>query len=203
MMGRGGLVVRLIGRMCSAMWGFTPDVIPEIVVAMGAWRAIGWFMANFPRYLVTLYVLGPIRTHLACLAISLVNGCTYCAYGRAHALELIYLRDRGRLLPVDAYTLSSWHDVPLRELSARLRGMLEEAGLHAEVIWVERTIAFSTGDADPINPSEARLAHLCRMLGTMNRIAIAAGVQPDQAHDMINKDVALKARLAELQSAGG
>jgi hypothetical protein len=40
------------------------------------------------------------------------------------------------------------------------------------------------------------------MVSTMNRIAIEAGAQPDQAHDAINKDVALKARLAELQSAG-
>jgi len=201
-MGRGGLVVRLIGRMCAAMWGFIPDVVPEIVTSMGTRRAVGWFMANFPRYLVTLYVLGPVRTHLACLTISLYNGCSYCAYGRAHALELLYLRDRGRLFPVDACTLSSWRDLPHRELSLRLRGVLEEAALHAEVIWVESTLALVAGETDPIDATEFRIEHLCRMVGTMNRIAIAAGSQPDQAHDAINKDVALKARLAELQSAG-
>jgi hypothetical protein len=201
-MGRDGLVVRLIGRMCAVMWGFTPDVVPAIVTSMGTGRAVRWFMANFPRYLVTLYVLGPVRTHLACLAISLFNGCTYCAYGRAHALELIYLRDRGRLFPVDACTLSAWRDLPRRELSLRLREVLQEAALHAEVIWVESALALVAGDCVPIDATESRIEHLCRMVSTMNRIAIEAGVQPDQAHDAVNKDVALKARLAELQSAG-
>jgi hypothetical protein len=202
-MGRGGLVVRLLGRMCAAMWGFTPDVVPAIVATMGTRRAVGWFMANFPRYLVTLYVLGPIRTHLACLTISLFNGCTYCAYGRAHALELIYLRDRGRLFPVDACTLSSWRDLSPRELSVRLRHVLEQAALHAEVIWVDSTLALVAGETVPIDATESRIEHLCRMVSTMNRIAIASGAQPDQAHDAVNKDVALKARLAELQSAAG
>src|SRR4051812_33110574 len=148
-MGGGGLVVRLIGRMCAAMWGFMPDVMPALVESMGTRRAVVWFAANFPRYLVTLYVLGPIRTHLACLTISLFNGCTYCAYGRAHALELIYLRERGRLFPVDACTLSGWRDVTRRELSLRLRGVLEEAALHAEVVWVESTLALVSGDSVP------------------------------------------------------
>ncbi|SHL25956.1 hypothetical protein SAMN05443637_122111 [Pseudonocardia thermophila] len=199
---RGGdLVIRLIGRMCTSMWGFTPDVIPAMVAEMGAARAVMWFAANFPRFLVTLYVLGPIRTHLAALTISLYNGCTYCAYGRAHALELIYLRDEGRLFPVDARTLASWRDLSRRELTVRLRGLLEESGLHAEVIWVERTLALVAGDTGPMNATEARIAHLCRMVGTMNRIALATGVQPDGAHDAVNKDDALKARLAQLQSA--
>lgn len=201
-MGRGGLLVRLIGRMCAAMWGFMPDVMPAMVESMGTRRAAIWFAANFPRYLVTLYVLGPVRTHLACLTISLFNGCTYCAYGRAHALELLYLRDRGRLFPVDACTLSSWRDLPRRELERRLRRVLEGAALHAEVIWVESTLSLIAGETDPIDATEARIEHLCRMVSTMNRIAIEAGAQPDQAHDAINKDVALKARLAELQSAG-
>jgi hypothetical protein len=202
-MGGGGLVVRLIGRMCAAMWGFMPDVMPAMVESMGTRRAVVWFAANFPRYLLTLYVLGPVRTHLACLTISLFNGCTYCAYGRAHALELIYLRERGRLFPVDACTLSGWRDVTRRELSLRLRGVLEEAALHAEVVWVESTLALVSGDSVPIDATERRIEHLCRMVSTMNRIAIEAGVQPDQAHDTVNKDVALKARLAELQSSAG
>ncbi len=201
-MSGGGLVVRLIGRMCTAMWGFTPDVIPELVSSMGTARALRWFAANFPRYLVTLYVLGPVRTHLACLTISLHNGCTYCAYGRAHALELIYLRDRGHLFPVDAHTLSSWNDLSRRELTSRLRGLLEAAGLHAEVMWVERTLALATGDTTAMDATEARIAHLCGMVSTMNAIAVAAGITPDAAHDTVNKDLVLKARLSELMSAG-
>lgn len=198
-MDEGGLVVRAVGRLCTALWGYTPGVIPAMVATMGSGPALRWFAANFPRFLVTLQVLGPVRTHLAGLTISLVNGCTYCAYGRAHALELIHLRDRDRLFPLDARTLESWNGLSRREIGLRLRGVLEQAGMHAEVIWVDRTLALLDG-APPVDADERRIAHLCRMVGTMNAIAVAAGTVPDGAHDPVNKDAALKARLLAAQA---
>lgn len=197
-MGDGGLAVRLVGGACTALWGYTPGVIPAMVEAMGSARALRWFAANFPRFLVTQHLLGPVRTHLAGLTISLTNGCVYCAYGRAHALELIYLRDRDRLFPLDARTLESWNGLTRREIRQRLRTVLEEAGMHAEVIWVDRTLSLLDGAA-PIDRDERRIAHLCRMVGTMNEIAVAAGTTPDGAHDPVNKDADLKARLATAQ----
>ncbi|MBC3195018.1 hypothetical protein H7X46_28590 [Pseudonocardia sp. C8] len=199
-MGDGGMAVRLVGSACTALWGYTPGVIPAMVASMGSGPALRWFAANFPRFLVTQRVLGPVRTHLAGLTISLTNGCVYCAYGRAHALELIYLRDRGRLFPLDARTLDGWIGLSRREIRQRLRSVLEEAGLHAEVIWVDRTLALLDGGA-PIDSDERRIAHLCRMVGTMNEIAVAAGTTPDGAHDPVNKDAELKARLADAQTA--
>jgi alkylhydroperoxidase family enzyme len=156
-----------------------------------------------PRLLWTMQVLGPLRTHLAAVAISLHNGCTYCAYGHAYALELIYLRDRGRLFPVDARTLADWKDVPVRELGQRLRRVLQEAGLHAETLWVDRTLALAAGLTRPVDVDEARIAHLVRMLGRMNRIAVEAGVEPDEAQNPINKDRALKEQYAELRAVTG
>jgi alkylhydroperoxidase family enzyme len=194
------VVTRLLGTMCRALWGFTPRMLPHIVRALGPGGALAWFAANFPRYLWTLQVLGPLRTHLAAVAISLYNGCTYCAYGHAYALELIYLRDRGRLFPVDARTLASWHGLAPRELAARLRRALQEADLHVEALWVDRTIALAEG-AQPIDDSEARLAHMVRMFGRMNRIAVAAGIDPDEAQNPVNKDAALKQRHAQLRTA--
>lgn len=199
-MGDGGLVVRLLARMCTAMWGYMPGVIPAMVATMGNGPALRWFALNFPRFLVTLRVLGPVRTHLAGLTISLANGCVYCAYGRAHALELIWLRDRGRLFPLDARTLESWNGLTRHEIAVRLRAVLEEAGLHAEVIWVDRTLALVEG-LPPIDATERRIAHLCRMVGTMNVIAVAAGTVPDGAHDPVNKDTALRARLLAAHDA--
>lgn len=196
----GGAVVRLVGRMCTAMWGYTPGVIPAMVASMGSGPALRWFLANFPRFLLTAHLLGPVRTHLAGLTISLSNGCVYCAYGRAHALELIWLRERDRLFPLDARTLRGWDGLTRREIGLRLRAVLEEAGLHAEVFWVDRTLSLLDG-APPIDADERRIAHLCRMIGTMNAIAVAAGTTPDGAHDPVNKDTALKARLAALQDA--
>jgi alkylhydroperoxidase family enzyme len=199
----GGVVVRLIGRTCAAMWGFTPNVMPAMVEQMGQLRAARWFLANFPRFLVTYYVLGSIRTHLAALTISLHNGCNYCANGRIRALELIYLRDHGRLFPLDARTVEGWHDLDAREIGARLRTVLEEAGLHAEVMWVDTTLALVAGDAEPVDSTEARIAHLCRMVGRMNAIAIETCVPLDGPHDSVNKDTALKERLALLQTGVG
>jgi hypothetical protein len=41
------------------------------------------------------------------------------------------------------------------------------------------------------------------MLGVMTRIAIEAGIEPDEAQNPINKNAALKQRYAELRAAAG
>lgn len=197
------LVTRMLEGMCRVMWGFAPRMIPHVVRSLGPGRSVLWFAVNFPRLLWTMHVFGPIRTHLAAAAISLHNGCTYCAYGHAFALELVYLRDRGRLFPVDARTLSTWRDLPPRELGQRLRQVLHEAGLHAETLWVDRTLALASGTTRPVDADEARIAHLVRMLGRMNRIAVEAGVEPDEAQNPVNKNAALKRRYAQLRAATG
>jgi alkylhydroperoxidase family enzyme len=196
-------VTRMLESLCRVMWGFAPRMIPHIVRNLGPGHSVIWFAANMPRLLWTMRVLGPLRTHLAAAAISLHNGCTYCAYGHAFALELIYLRDRGRLFPVAAHTLAGWQDLPPRELAQRLRGVLQEAGLHAETIWVDRTLALAAGTTRPVDADEARIAHLVRMLGRMNRIAVDAGIDPDEAQNPINKDRGLKRRYAELRAVTG
>jgi hypothetical protein len=195
------LVIGALEAMCRLLWGFAPRMIAQIVQRMGAVRAVGWFAANFPRYLMTMHVLGPTRMHLACVTISLNNSCTYCAYGHAYALELIHLRDRGRLFPVDARTIASWLNLDPRRLGSRLRGVLHEADLHAEALWVDRTLALASGAQQPVDGIELRLAHLVRMLGTINRIAVDSGVAPDEAQNPINKDAAVKARHAALRAS--
>jgi AhpD family alkylhydroperoxidase len=192
------LVTGAIWTMCRALWGFSPRMIPHVVHAMGPARATVWFAANFPRYLLTLRVLGPTRFHLACLAISLHNNCTYCAFGHAYALELVHLRDRDRLFPLDAGTLAGWLDLEPRELQRRLHQVLQEAGLHVEALWVDRTLALAAGAQHPVDAAEARIAHLVRMVGTINRIAVANCVEPGEAQNPVNKDTAVKARYAEL-----
>ena len=170
------LVVRMLQAACRVMWGFPPRMIPFIVGRMGAVRAVVWFARNMPRYMSTLKVLGPVRTHLACVTISLRNGCSYCAYGHAYALELFHLRDRDRL-----------------------RAVLQQAGLHVEALWVDRTLDLVAG-AGPMDAAEARIAHLVRMVGTMNGIATANDVPCDEAQSTINKDRALKARYTTLRA---
>ncbi|SDF73694.1 hypothetical protein [Pseudonocardia oroxyli] len=186
---------------CRMMWGFSPRMIPHIVAAMGPWGALRWFAANMPRYLVTLQVLGGQRTHLAGMVVSLHNGCLYCAYGHGYALELLYLRDRDRLFPLDARTLESWIGLSSRELADRVQDVLRTAGMHAEAVWADTTVALVRGEQQPVDAAEHRLAHLVRMFGTINRIAVEAGCHaPDEAQNPVNKDLAVKKRNAELRA---
>ena len=94
------LAVRGLETLCRAMWGFPPTIIRLVVDHMGPLRAIGWFGAHMPRFLISRVVLGPVRVHLACIVVSLRNGCGYCAYGHVYALELLYMRQHGRLFPI-------------------------------------------------------------------------------------------------------
>lgn len=192
-------VIGALEGCCRQLWGFSPRMIASIVESKGAGPALAWFMVNMPRYLLTMHVLGPIRTHLACAAISLHNGCVYCAYGQAYALELLYLRDRDRLFPLDVRTLADWIDLEPRRLAVQLLVVLQEAGLQEEIAWVDVTLAIADGTQLPIDRDEVRIAHLVTMISEMNRIATGAGVAPDGAHDSVNKDAVLRARHADLR----
>lgn len=203
MAGRGleRVLISLLEGCCRQLWGFSPRMIGGIIGDKGPVRGFVWFTANLPRYLMTMRVLGPVRTHVVCATISLHNHCVYCAFGQAYALELIYLRDTGRLFPLDTRLLSDWLHLEPRHLGARLRVVLQDAGLHSEAVWVDLTLGFLVGEQQPIDDAEARVAHLVRMVSEMNRIANATGAEPDGAQDPINKDMALKATHAALRRA--
>jgi hypothetical protein len=195
------LAVRGLEALCRVMWGFPPTIITLIVDHMGPMRAIGWFGTHMPRFLASRVVLGPVRVHLACIVVSLRNGCGYCAYGHVYALELLYLRQHGRLFPLDAKALDEWYGLDARALRNRLRTVLVTAGLHTEAIWVDRMVALAEGSQTPVDAAEVRLAHVIRMADTASRIAATDNATPDEAHDPVNKDAAVKARHATLRSA--
>jgi alkylhydroperoxidase family enzyme len=195
------LTVRGLEALCRVMWGFPPTIITLIVDHMGPMRAIGWFATHMPRFLASRVVLGPVRVHLACIVVSLRNGCSYCACGHVYALELLYLRQHGRLFPLDAKALDEWYSLDARALRNRLRTVLVTAGLHTEAIWVDRMVALAEGSQTPVDAAEVRLAHVIRMADTASRIAAADNATPDEAHDPVNKDAAVKARHAALRSA--
>jgi hypothetical protein len=195
------LTVRGLESMCAVMWGFSPVIIALIVDDMGALRALRWFIANMPRYLISTALLGSIRTHLACVVASLRNGCVYCAYAHVYALELIYLRERGKLFPLDAGELDPWLRLDTRVMRRRLHAVLIEAGLHAEALWADRMLLLIDGPQLPVDAEEARIVHLMRMATTMNKIAMAGGARPDEAHDPVNKNAAIKSRHAALRAS--
>jgi alkylhydroperoxidase family enzyme len=193
------LAVRLLEGLGRQLWGFPPRLMAPIVAELGAVEAVSWFARNMPRYERTLRVLGPLRTHLACTAISLYNGCRYCSYGHAYAAELVYLRERGTVFPVDAHTMAGWTGLEPGELRQRMVEALEQADLHGEVLWVDRTLALASGAQRPVDAQEARVAHLVAMFEVLNAIGKAGDVEPDEAHDPVNKNAQLKARNSELR----
>lgn len=195
-----GLAVAALETAGRSLWGFRPRLMPVIVERLGAVPAIAWFASNMPRYESTLRAYGGVRTHLLATTISLINGCAYCSFGHAYALQLIYLRDHGRLLPLDEQAIT---DLRLRgpaQIRDRLAGALAEAGLDEEIPWVDRLIALSDGSCRPQDSDDVRLVHLISMFRVLNECGIAGAVLPDEAHDPSNKDAALRRRYRALRS---
>jgi len=203
MAGRGSdrFAVRVLERIGQQLWGFPPRLMAPIVAQLGAWPALGWFVRNMPRYERTLRILGPLRTHLACTLISLFNGCRYCSTGHLYAVELVYLEQRGSLFPLDARSVPQWIGLPPAELRKRMVDVLHQADLHGEVRCVDATLALASGAQRPVDAQEARIAHLVKMFRVLNDVGIAHSVEPDEAHDPLNKDAGLKARHHELRGA--
>jgi hypothetical protein len=188
------LAVRVLEWLGKQLWGFPPRLMGPIVHQLGAVKALGWFVRNMPRYERTLRILGPLRTHMACTLVSLHNGCRYCSFGHAYAVELVYLKERGTLFPLDAHTVSDLIGLEPAELRQRMIDVLQQADLHGEALWVDRTLALASGSQRPVDAQEARIAHLVSMFAVLNAIGKAADVEPDEAHDPLNKDRDLKHR---------
>jgi hypothetical protein len=193
--------VSVLERIGQRLWGFPPRLMGPIVAQLGALPALGWFALNMPRYERTLRTLGPLRTHLACTLISLHNGCRYCSFGHLYAVELIHLEQRGELFPLDARSVPEWIGLSPAELRRRMVEVLQKADLHAEVRWVDTTLALTGGSQRPVDPQESRIAHLVSMFRVLNDVGIAGDVEPDEAHDPLNKNVRLKSHHTELRAA--
>ena len=193
------LATRVLERIGRQLWGFPPRLMGPIVAHLGPVSALAWFVGNMPRYERTLRALGPLRTHLACTLISLYNGCRYCAFGHLYAVELVYLEKRDRLFPLDARSVPEWIGLHPTELRRRMVEVLQQADLHGEVRCVDTTLALATGAQRAVDAEEARIAHLVSMFRVLNDAGIAGDVEPDEAHDPLNKDVRLKARHDELR----
>lgn len=194
------IAVRVLQQAARRRWGFPPGIMAPLVQQMGPLRAVRWVWRASRRYDRALRALGPLRTHLACVTISLFNGCRYCAYGHAYALELHHLDLNDRLFPVPAQTVASWAGLSRNEVRSRLRDALMQADLHVELIWVDRALDLADG-GQPIDDQETRLAHLVGVLDTLNAAGIAGQPELDEAHDPLNKDTRLKTRLAALRAS--
>lgn len=183
MVGSGPLrrvVLRALEGLGRRRWGYVPRLAPYLVAEMGLMRAVVWFLINTLRYELTLRTLGPLRTHLVGLTVALIHGCRFSAMGHSYALELAYLRQQDRLLPVAAGTIAEWAGLTPKEIRDRLTGVLQQAGLPLEVLWVDRTIALLEGRHVPIDRSEARICRLARTISVLTAAGLANTPTPDE-----------------------
>lgn len=191
-------------RVAKGLWGFEPNLMADIVEQEGAGRAIVWFVRNMPRYESTRKRFGPVRTHVLTVAISTLNGCRYCTYGHAYALNLCYLAEHDALFPLDEHELVALRELPEKEAVARLEGALAAAGRPEDVEPLRRLLELRDASVPAATDDDRRIRHLASMLGTLNRCGISGNVAPDEAHDQVNRDTRLKERYARLrQGAGG
>lgn len=194
--------VRYVEAAFRRDWGFPPNLTRPLVEEFGTLAAVRGVNRHKRRYDASRRALGSLRTHLVCVTISLLNGSRYSAHGHAYAAELHYLERTDRLFPADAETIASWAGRPRAELRTLLRDLLMQADLHVELLWVDRTLDLADGSQRPIDEQEARIAHLVRLVGALNAVAVAHDVELDhQAHGPINKNEELKGRLAALRAA--
>jgi alkylhydroperoxidase family enzyme len=192
-------ILEALGRR---LWGFPPRLMAPIVAELGPLRALGWFARNMPRYERTMARIGEVRTHLLCVAISLLNGCPYCTYGHGYALGLAFLQDYGQLFPLDEAELDALVGARPALIRYRLVRAAQQAGLHVDALWLDRTITMALApDHRPIEPAEIPLAHLIDMFAVLNHVGITSRTPPDQAHSPLNKNLPLKLRYATLRAA--
>lgn len=183
------------------LWGFPPRLVREIVADLGPYGAVAWFGRNIPRYRRTFHAFGALRTHLMCLAISLVNNCPYCVRGDGLGLQLAYLRNHGKLFPLGERTVEALCGQSPALVRHRLAVALQRSGLHGEVPWLDRAMTLAVTDTPVATDlDEVRIAHLVRMYRTLNRIARDNDTEPDQAHSPLNKDHWLKMRYEGLRA---
>ncbi len=190
------LTTSLLENLPRLWWGFRPSLVPDIVAERGSWGAVKWFVKTMPRFQWSLTVDGPLRTQLLCTAISMLNSCPYCTYGHAYAFQLHYFRLRGRLFPADEQDMLAWQRDGEETVTERLREALWKADLALEIPVFERLLELR-GGAAPETAEDRRIQHLLSMLGILNACALRNPPALDEAHDPINRDVALKRRYAE------
>lgn len=198
----------LLENIGQYLWGFKPQLMSHFVEQYGSVSSVIWFARKMPKYERILKKRGPIRTHTISITVSLINGCQYCAFGHAHAFQLHYLKYTDTLFPLSNDALLELTSLPGDQAIPMYCSALIGAGLQDEVPIVRKTFELlnSASDSERQNTSDTLdndISHLIGMFSTLNACGIKGDVEPDEAHDPINKDKDLIARYIKLRAESG
>jgi hypothetical protein len=185
---------RAQGRFGRHLWGFASGLMPRLEGRIGTAGAIRWMARHMPEYDRAFAKLGPLRCHLACVVASLLNGCEYCGYGHARALQLYYFRERGKLFPLDEHQLIALSHVGNQELHLRLSQALTDAGMADDIALVQRLYALKFEGAAVRSTEDRKLQYLIQIFDMLNACGAEQRIPFDEEKDPISQDAALKER---------
>jgi len=173
----------------------------HFVLEYGALNSVVWFVKHMPKYEKILKRWGPIRTHLVSTVLSTLQGCAYCTYGHAYALQLQYFQQTNKLFPLDESALIELHGLPETDVFKQIGVALSEADLADEIELLNKLSALREQVPTGQQSQDVEyLLHLMSMFAVLNSCGIKRQVMPDEAHDPINKDKRLRERYAALRA---
>lgn len=191
--------VFLIESFCEQLWGFKPNFIRPLVNQKGALRSLFWFAPNMLKYEGILEKWGPIHTHVLATAISAINGCEYCTFGHAYALELAYLKETGQLFPLTERDLVALCGQTEADIVNTLEQALIAANLENEILSLQRMSELYRRPELATTHHDQQLTHLITMFATLNACGMKSNIPTDQAHDPINKNRMMRDRYIALR----
>ena len=198
------VATRMLTGVSSKLWDLRANLMEDIVDQHGPVRSVSWFAKNMPTYEKILGEWGPLRTHFIATAISIVNGCEYCAYGHAYAFQLHFFEQRDELYSIseqDMIALISSEGDPDPALEEKrqetavkvLEQSLADSGLPDEIPVMQRALELRE-TREAVSEDDKRLLHLVDMFLFLNSCGINGSAVPDGAHDPINKNNELQDR---------
>ena len=196
----------LLEKLGQHLWGFKPRLMAHLVNKKGSATSLSWFARNMPAYQRILKTWGPTRTHLVSMTTSLINGCPYSTFGHAYSVQLHYLKNTGKLFPLSDEAILSMTTLPRDQIIEQLCTALRAADLQEEIPIVCRTNelmpnANIAGNPVNSNPYDKNILKLVSMFAELDSFGVVNTVEPDEAHDPINKNAELKVRYEQLRGS--
>lgn len=186
----------IIENIIVRLWGFTSSLMLEIIRREGGLGSLLFVVKNMIRFELLMAKWGPIKTHILCVNISILNGCPYCIFGHAYAFNLHYFKDYKKLFPLDSFQIMEFAQFTKTQKIEKMEEILQDPKLEHLQESVDLQLALINGK-EPSNKNERQIKFVQTLYDYLNACGIAAGSQPDEAHDTINKNVDLKNRYHE------
>jgi hypothetical protein len=198
----GRLLGRVMGKLQKMQAGYDTPFIEELAAVLGPRGLMRWAgdVVNLIAILEKRY--GASEAQLLIGLAAIWNGCHFCSVGHVYAGNLLWFRDRNKLLPLDERELPALGILRDEHLLGRIVGRLERdpdtAGLRDAV---RRMFELRTGARTVTDTDDSILRATADSWDLINECSIVVGIDAP-ARDVpplapIAKDMDLRRRYAE------